>query len=66
MSLLFAGGAILILIVFANLRGLQTAQKLEATTSIALAVVYLLGLLVGLLETGFERDFLLVGWQFRQ
>jgi uncharacterized membrane protein (DUF4010 family) len=46
-SLLFGGGAILILIAFANLRGLQTARKLEATTSIALAVVFLLGVLVG-------------------
>jgi uncharacterized membrane protein YhiD involved in acid resistance len=46
-SLLFGGGAILILIAFANLRGLQTARKLEATTSIALAVIFLLGVLVG-------------------
>jgi uncharacterized membrane protein (DUF4010 family) len=45
--LLFSGLAILVLIVFANLRGLQTAQKLEATTSTALAVVFLLGVLVG-------------------
>src|SRR6201996_3300656 len=44
---LFGGSAILILIVFTNLRGLQTARKLEATTSIALAVVFLLGVLVG-------------------
>ena len=31
--LLFGGGAILILIVFDNLRGLQIARKLEARTS---------------------------------
>jgi len=45
--LLFSGYAILIVIVFANLRGLQTARKLEATTSAALAIVFLLGVLVG-------------------
>lgn len=45
--LLFGEAAILILIVFANLRGMQTAQKLEATTSTALAIVFLLGALVG-------------------
>jgi uncharacterized membrane protein (DUF4010 family) len=44
---LFSGGAILILIGFANPRGMQTARKLEATTSIALAIVFLLGVLVG-------------------
>jgi uncharacterized membrane protein (DUF4010 family) len=46
-SMGFAAGAILVLIIFANLRGLQTARKLEATTSIALAVIFLLGVLVG-------------------
>lgn len=45
--LLFSGAAVLVLIVFANLRGLQTARKLEATTSVALAIVFLLGVLVG-------------------
>jgi uncharacterized membrane protein (DUF4010 family) len=45
--MLFSGSAILIVIVFANLRGLLTARKLEATTSIALAIVFLLGVLVG-------------------
>jgi uncharacterized membrane protein (DUF4010 family) len=45
--LLLSGGTILILIVFTNLRSLQTAQKLEATTSAALAIVFLLGVLVG-------------------
>jgi uncharacterized membrane protein (DUF4010 family) len=44
--LMFSGTAILIVIVFANLRGLQTARKLEATTSTALAIVFLLGVLV--------------------
>jgi uncharacterized membrane protein (DUF4010 family) len=45
--LLFSGATILIVIIFANLRGLQTTRKLEATTSIALAIVFLLGVLVG-------------------
>jgi uncharacterized membrane protein (DUF4010 family) len=45
--LLIGGGAILILIVFANLRGLQVAHKLEATTSVALVIIFLLGVLVG-------------------
>jgi uncharacterized membrane protein (DUF4010 family) len=45
--LVFSGAAILIVIVFANLRSLQTARKLEATTSAALAIVFLLGVLIG-------------------
>jgi uncharacterized membrane protein (DUF4010 family) len=45
--LLIGGSAVLILIVFANLRGLQVAHKLEATTSVALAIIFLLGVLVG-------------------
>jgi uncharacterized membrane protein (DUF4010 family) len=45
--LIFGGVAVWILIVFANLRGLQIARKLETTTSTALAVVFLLGVLVG-------------------
>jgi uncharacterized membrane protein (DUF4010 family) len=45
--LLFGGLAILILITFANLYSLQTGRKLEATTSIALALVFLFGVLVG-------------------
>jgi uncharacterized membrane protein (DUF4010 family) len=45
--LMLGGVAVLILIVFANLRGLLVARKLEATTSTALAVVFLLGVLVG-------------------
>jgi uncharacterized membrane protein (DUF4010 family) len=44
---IWSGVAVLILIVFANLRGLQTAGKLEATTSVALALVFLFGVLVG-------------------
>ncbi len=46
-SLVLSGVAVLILIVFANLRGLQAARKLEATTSVALAIIFLLGVLVG-------------------
>jgi hypothetical protein len=45
--LLLSGVTVLILIVFANLRGLQAARKLEATTSVALAIIFLLGVLVG-------------------
>jgi uncharacterized membrane protein (DUF4010 family) len=45
--LLLGGCAVLILIVFANLHGLQVARKLEATTSVALAIIFLLGVLVG-------------------
>lgn len=46
-ALFFGGAAILIVIVFANLRGMQTERKLETTTSTALAIVFLLGVLVG-------------------
>jgi len=42
-----AGIAVLILTGFANLRGIQVAHKLEATTSAALVVIFLLGILVG-------------------
>ena len=45
--LLLSGVAVLILIVFANLRGLQAARKLEATTSVALVIIFLLGVFVG-------------------
>lgn len=45
--LLVAGCAILILIVFVNLRGLQVARKLETTTSAALVIIFLLGVFVG-------------------
>ena len=47
-ELLLAGAAVLILIVFANLRNLQVAHKLEATTSVAFMIIFLLGILVGL------------------
>lgn len=43
---LLTGAAVLILIIFANLRGLPE-RKLEATTSAALVTIYLLGLLAG-------------------
>ena len=45
--MLLSGVAVLILIVFSNLHGLQTARKLEATTSVALIIIFLLGVLVG-------------------
>src|ERR1700677_4693551 len=45
--LLLAGAAVLILIVFANLRSVQVGKKLEATTSVALIIIFLLGVLVG-------------------
>jgi uncharacterized membrane protein (DUF4010 family) len=45
--LLLGGAAVLILIVFANLRSLQVGKKLEATTSVALLIIFLLGVLVG-------------------
>jgi uncharacterized membrane protein (DUF4010 family) len=45
--LLFSGIAVLILITFTNLRRLQVARKVEASTSVALAIIFLLGVLVG-------------------
>jgi uncharacterized membrane protein (DUF4010 family) len=45
--LLLSGLVVIVLIIFANLRGLQNANKLEATTSVALAIIFLLGVLVG-------------------
>lgn len=42
-----AGLAVLILASFANIRGIQVQRKLEATTSAALVVIFLLGVLVG-------------------
>jgi uncharacterized membrane protein (DUF4010 family) len=45
--LLLAGAAVLILIIFANLRSVHVAKKLEATTSVALVIIFLLGVLVG-------------------
>jgi uncharacterized membrane protein (DUF4010 family) len=46
-ALIMSGTAVLILISFANLRGITVARKLEATTSLALALIFLLGVLVG-------------------
>ena len=46
-ALIISGAAVLILVVFANLRGLEVERKLEATTSVALALIFLLGILVG-------------------
>ncbi len=46
-ALLISGIAVLILVAFANLRGITVARKLEATTSLALALIFLLGILVG-------------------
>jgi hypothetical protein len=45
--LLLGGAAVLILIVFANLRSLQVGKKLEATTSVSLLLIFMLGVLVG-------------------
>lgn len=45
--LIVGGAAVLLLVVFANLRGLQVERKLEATTSLALTLIFLLGVLVG-------------------
>jgi uncharacterized membrane protein (DUF4010 family) len=42
-----AGGAILVLIAFLNLHSVQITRKLEATTSVALIIVFLLGEMVG-------------------
>lgn len=42
-----AGAAVLILVVFLNLHSVQVVRKLEATTSVALIAVFLLGALVG-------------------
>ena len=45
--LIISGAAVLLLVVFVNLRGLEVEHKLEATTSLALALIFLLGILVG-------------------
>lgn len=42
-----AGATILVLIGFLNLHSVQVSRKLEATTSVALIIVFLLGVLVG-------------------
>jgi len=44
---ILAGAAVLILIVFLNWHSVQVSRKLEATTSVALIIVFLLGVLVG-------------------
>jgi len=46
-ALLISGMGVLVLAVFANLRGITVARKLEATTSLALVLIFLLGILVG-------------------
>ncbi|MFZ0273323.1 MAG: MgtC/SapB family protein [Acidobacteriaceae bacterium] len=46
-AILLGGTTVVILVTFANLRGLQVARKLETTTSAALALIFLLGMLVG-------------------
>jgi uncharacterized membrane protein (DUF4010 family) len=46
-AVLISGAAILIVVTLANVRGLRVARKLEATTSLALALIFLLGILVG-------------------
>jgi uncharacterized membrane protein (DUF4010 family) len=46
-ALLFCGAAVLILMIFANVRGVLVARKMEATTSAALAIIFLLGVLIG-------------------
>lgn len=44
---ILAGAAVLILIVFLNQHSVQITRKLEATTSVALILVFLMGVLVG-------------------
>lgn len=46
-SVLLTGIAVLLIISFANLRTILNKRKLEATTSVALMIIYLLGVLVG-------------------
>lgn len=46
-SLVLSGVAILTLIVFANVRRLQSVRKVEAATSVSLAIIFFLGVLVG-------------------
>ncbi len=44
---ILAGMAVLILIIFMNLHSVQIMRKLEATTSVALIIIFVLGILVG-------------------
>lgn len=46
-AILIGGASVLVLIVFANLRALRVDRKLEATTSAALALIFMLGILAG-------------------
>jgi uncharacterized membrane protein (DUF4010 family) len=46
-ALVIAGTAILVLIAAANYRSITVLRKLEATTSLSLALIFLLGALVG-------------------
>ena len=46
-AMIVSGAAVLILIAFANFRSITVQRKLEATTSLALALIFLLGVLVG-------------------
>lgn len=46
-ALLISGTAVLLLIAFANIRSIKVESKLEATTSLALALIFFLGILVG-------------------
>ncbi|MGC2161874.1 MAG: MgtC/SapB family protein [Silvibacterium sp.] len=45
--MLASAGAVLLVVAFLNFRKAQTAGKLEATTSIALMLVFVMGVLVG-------------------
>lgn len=45
--MLVSAGAVLIVVAFLNFRRAQTSGKLEATTSIALMLVFVMGVLVG-------------------
>lgn len=44
---LLSGAAVLIVLVFLNLHSVRAGRKLEATTSVALIIVFLLGVLAG-------------------
>ena len=46
-AVVLSGLAVLILVAFANFRGITVSRKLEATTSLALVLIFLLGVLVG-------------------
>jgi len=46
-AIVVGGIAVLILIAFANLRSITVARKIEATTSLALVLIFFLGILAG-------------------